>query len=219
MDGEIYKTYILKEGAKITPEADPTKEGYTFSGWSEIPDTMPAKDVEVTGTFTINKYKLTYKVDDAEYKSYDVEYGAKITPEADPTKEGYTFSGWSEIPETMPAKDVEVTGTFTINKYTITYMVDGEVYSTEQVEYGATIVPPTMPKKEGYDFAWDEYPETMPAKDIIIKGHYTTGINAISIASTGVKIFTLDGKQIETPQKGINIVRMSDGKTRKIVMK
>lgn len=115
LDGEVYKKYEIEEGDVITPEAAPTREGYTFSGWSEIPETMPAHDVTVTGAFSINKYKLSYTVDDEEYKSYDVEYGASITPEAEPTKEGYTFSGWSLIPETMPAKDVTITGTFTFD--------------------------------------------------------------------------------------------------------
>ena len=52
LDGEEYKTVQLAEGDAITPEANPTKDGYTFSGWSEIPTTMPAHDVTVTGTFT-----------------------------------------------------------------------------------------------------------------------------------------------------------------------
>ncbi len=112
VDGEIYNTYEIEEGEYITPEPEPTREGYTFSGWSEIPETMPANDVTVTGTFSVNKYKLTYMVDGAEYKSYDVDYGAAITPEPEPTKDGYTFSGWSEIPSTMPAKDVTITGSF-----------------------------------------------------------------------------------------------------------
>ena len=114
VDGEEYKTSSVAYGTTLTAEAEPTKEGYTFGGWSEIPETMPAHDVTVTGTFTINKYKLTYTVNGEEYKNYEVEYGATITPESEPTKEGYTFSGWSEIPETMPAYDVTVTGTFTI---------------------------------------------------------------------------------------------------------
>lgn len=52
LDGEVYKEYQFEEGATITPEPAPTKEGYTFSGWSEVPSTMPAHDVTVTGTFT-----------------------------------------------------------------------------------------------------------------------------------------------------------------------
>ena len=65
------------------------------------------------GTFTINSYTLTYNVDGEVYKTYTVEYGAAIIPEPEPIKEGYTFSGWSEIPGTMPAHNVTVTGTFT----------------------------------------------------------------------------------------------------------
>ena len=145
VDNEEYKTYELIYGEVITPEPAPTKEGYTFSGWSEIPETMPAHDVTVTGTFAINKYKLTYVIDGEEYKSYELEYGATITPEPAPTKEGYTFSGWSEIPETMPAHDVTVTGSFTKGAYILTYMVDGEVYKTMSYDYGATITPEPAP--------------------------------------------------------------------------
>ena len=174
VDGEVYKTIFYEVGATITPEAAPTKEGYTFSGWSEIPTTMPAKDVTITGTFSINKYKLTYMVDGEVYKSYDVEYGATITPEAEPTKEGYTFSGWSSIPETMPAKDVTITGTFSKGAYKLTYVVDGETYKTISYNYGDAITPEPAPIKEGYTFSgWSEIPKTMPAKDVTVIGTLT----------------------------------------------
>jgi hypothetical protein len=68
-------------------------------------------------------HKLIYIVDGVKYKIYDVEEEDPITPEAEPTKQGYTFSGWSEIPEKMPADDVIVTGTFEVNKYDLTYSV------------------------------------------------------------------------------------------------
>ena len=51
VDGEVYKTYTINKGDIITPEPTPTKETYVFSGWSEIPETMPDHDVIVTGTF------------------------------------------------------------------------------------------------------------------------------------------------------------------------
>ena len=174
VDGVEYKSSDVEYGSAITPEAAPTKEGYTFSGWSEIPATMPAHDVTVTGTFTINKYKLTYKVDGEVYKSYDVEYGAAITPEAAPTKEGYTFSRWSMIPATMPAQDVTVTGSFTKGAYKLTYMVDGEVYKTLSYDYGSTITSEPAPTKEGYTFSgWSEIPATMPAKDVTVTGSFS----------------------------------------------
>ena len=191
VDGEEYKTSTIVYGTEIAPEKEPTKEGYAFSGWSEIPATMPAHDVVVTGTFTINSYALAYVVDDELYKTYDVEYGAAITPEPAPTKEGYTFSGWSEIPTTMPAHDVVVTGTFTINSYTLTYKVDNEVYKTYEVEYGAAITPEPAPTKDGYTFSgWSEIPETMPAHDVTVTGSF--------MANSYTLTYIVDGQVYKT---------------------
>ena len=193
VDNEEYKSYKIEEGESITPEAEPNKEGYTFSGWSEIPETMPAHDVVVTGTFTINSYTLTYMVDGVEYKTASVKYGSSITAEAAPTKEGYTFSGWSDIPATMPAHDVTVTGTFTINSYTLTYMVDGKEYKTTSVKYGSTIIAETAPAKEGYTFSgWSEIPKTMPAHDVTVTGTFT--INKYKVT------FVVDGQVYGTTE-------------------
>ena len=65
-------------------------------------------------SLNIPKHQLSYYVDDVLYKSYTLEEGEYIIPEAEPEKEGYTFSGWSEIPETMPKYDVAVNGYFTL---------------------------------------------------------------------------------------------------------
>ena len=139
IDGVVYKTYKIKQNEAINPEPTPVKEGYTFSGWSEIPETMPAHDVTVTGSFSINKYKLIYKVDGVDYKTYENEYGASVTPEPAPTKEGYNFSGWSEIPATMPAHDVTVTGTFTIvDPVTITAKSYSRKYGEENPSFEYT---------------------------------------------------------------------------------
>ena len=51
VDGEVYKTYSIEEDETIIPEPEPERDGFAFSGWSEIPETMPAHDVTVTGTF------------------------------------------------------------------------------------------------------------------------------------------------------------------------
>ena len=177
----------------------------------------------VAGTLIISEaqsYMLTYLVDGDTYKNYSIKYHDAITPEPAPTKEGYTFSGWSEIPETMPAHDVTVTGTFSINQYTITYMIDEDVYTTDKVNYGSKITPPTPPGREGYDFAWGDYPETMPAYNITIYGTYATCIENIMAGKYGnVQFYTPDGKLLDKPQKGLNIVRMSDGIVKKVLVK
>lgn len=53
----VVETVIVKEllpGAAVTDQANPTKEGYTFGGWTNEPDYMPNQNFKVTGTFTHN---------------------------------------------------------------------------------------------------------------------------------------------------------------------
>jgi hypothetical protein len=177
VDDIEYLTYEIEEGSSITLEPAPTKEGYTFSGWSEIPETMPDHDVIVTGTFSINKYKLIYTVDGDEYKSYELDYGANITPEPAPAKDGYTFSGWSEIPETMPNHDVTITGTFTKNKeeididYVDLGLPSGLLWATCNI--GAS-----SPEEVGGYYAWGE---TSP-KTFFSKDNYLYKNNAINLS-------------------------------------
>ena len=220
VDGITYKTVSYHYGETIIPETNPTKEGYTFSGWSEIPKTMPAHDVTVTGTFTINKYMLTYMVDGEEYKSFEVEYGASITPEAEPTKEGYTFSGWSWIPSKMPAEDVKITGSFSVNRYKLTYMINDKVYKEIEYDYGTSITPEAIPEGDYDIFEWIDLPATMPAHDVVVYAYYTTGFSELKLSQPKViHFYSPDGKVIERLQKGLNIVRMSDGRTKKVVVK
>ena len=198
VDGVEFNKTSVEFGSAITALEAPTKEGYTFSGWSEVPETMPAKDVTIEGTFSVNSYNLVYMVDGAEYNKTSVEFGSAITALEVPVKEGYAFSGWSEIPETMPAKDVTIEGSFSINTYTITYMVDGEVYATEQIAYGSAIVLKDAPVKEGYIFSgWSEAPETMPAADVVIEGTFTVdGIEAV-VTNRLVDVYTLQGVMLK----------------------
>ena len=57
--------------------------------------------------YTRNSYLLTYKdsLSAGVYASQTYKYGAAVTAIADPTKTGYTFTGWSPaVPDTMPAE-------------------------------------------------------------------------------------------------------------------
>ena len=193
VDGKVVMTFSYIYGTELTLEDEPTKEGYTFSGWSELPEVMPAKNVEVTGSFTINNYKFTYIVDGEVYQTDSVTYGRPITPMSAPIKEGYTFSGWSSIPTTMPAHDVVVTGSFAINCYRIKYTLDGETYKTDSIVYGDTIFAEANPVKEGYTFSgWCEIPETMPAHDVNVVGSFTVNIYEVTY------IITLDNEVYQT---------------------
>ena len=52
LDGEIFQQYQLGyEEKTISPNEDPYKLGYSFSGWEGIPDIMPATDVTISASF------------------------------------------------------------------------------------------------------------------------------------------------------------------------
>lgn len=171
VEDTIYKEYEIAFGSTITPEDEPEKEGYTFSGWEGLPDTMPAHDVTVSGSFSVNSYHLTYVVDGETYKVYEIGFGATISPEDEPEKEGYTFSGWESLPDTMPAHDVTVSGYFSVNSYTLSIYLNDELYSSEQVEYGTPLIieQPDIPEMR-FEGWLDEIPETMPAHDLDLHG-------------------------------------------------
>ena len=55
---------------------------------------------------------VVYFVDDKYYDLSNYAAGDAVTALAEPTKAGYTFSGWNGVPTTMPSDDVIVTGSF-----------------------------------------------------------------------------------------------------------
>ena len=155
--------------------AAPTRTGYTFKGWDpEFTGKIPAADTKYTAKWEVNKYNVTFNTDGGSViDPIEVVFGSEITlPEA-PTKEGYTFKGWQDVPQTMPAKDITLVASWTINQYKVTYMVDeNNVYQEYTLDYGTDIqVPAKDPTKSGWVFlGWKSEPEyegtTVPAYDV-----------------------------------------------------
>lgn len=159
-----------------------TKEGYTISAWVGLPVDMlmPDEDLEIRATSTVNEYNVTFNVDGTAYETKKVAYGTAITvPTVAPTKTGYTFKQWIDVPKTMPAQDIVIEAEFTINSYSLTFKNGTDVVTAFTVEYGAALaVYPSqamalVPVKDGFTFSWDSaVPATMPAEDVVVEGSY-----------------------------------------------
>ena len=208
VDGVEYKKVPVKFGSTITPEAFPTKVGYTFSGWGEIPATMPTSDVTVNGTFAINKYTFTFDTDGgSEVAGITQDYNSAITAPTAPTKTGYTFAGWvPAIPETVPAENMSFKAQWTINQYTLTFDADNGTEATVITQdFNTKFETPAAPTKTGYTFAgWDsEVPETIPAENKSFKALWTINQYTFSFDADGgsdVAAITQNyGTKIETP--------------------
>lgn len=169
--GEVIHEATLEYGSPITIPEIPAKEGYTGAWDKEVAKTVPAENVTYTAVYTPIEYTVTFNTDGgSEVASIKVTYGSAITlPEKNPTKEGYTFKEWGNVPATMPANDVELKAIWTINKYNVTFDFgfDGLV-DTKDYEYNAEIVIPDVPSRAGWVFkGWEpEVAKTVPASDV-----------------------------------------------------
>ena len=64
--------------------------------------------------------------------------------------------------------------------YTLTYLVDGEVYTTASYAAGEAITPAEAPDKKGHTFEeWEGLPTTMPDNDLTVTAKYS--VNAYTI--------------------------------------
>ena len=193
VDGEPYgETESHEYGELVQLKSEPTKEGYTFSHWNQNAEfKMPAKDVVIEGSFSINSYTVTYKVDGSQYGEIETyEYGSPVTMREVPKEKGYTFSGWDREEDfTMPAENVVIEGNFSVNSYTVTYKVDGEISgAVETYEYGREVTLREEPLKEGYTFShWNqETGFTMPAENVVIEGSFHVNSYTVTYKVDGV---------------------------------
>ena len=165
-------------GTAVVAPANPTKSGYTFTGWDKtIPSTMPAENMTITATWEINEYTITFNTNGGTtIAAITQDYNTAVQAPANPTKEGHTFKQWDKaIPATMPAENITITAEWEINQYTITFNTDGgNAIDPITQNYGTAIVAPANPTKAGYTFTgWNPaIPATMPANNMTVTAQW-----------------------------------------------
>lgn len=145
------KDKIIESGIdKIPLPPTPTKEGYTFTQWYlDETCTTPYDGREITEDLTlyagwkINTFTITFdSAGGTAVSTVSAEYNTTITLTT-PTREGYNFVGWyngSTKYNGEPIKDnMTLVAKWQIKTYTVTFMVDGEIYKTLEVNYGTSL--------------------------------------------------------------------------------
>ncbi len=174
-EGVIISSKNYKEGDKIDVPAAPNKFGYKFVGWEPaVPDTMPAHDCEFVAKYEIDKTFVS------------VIIGGTVIG-------GGVIAGLAGLSATLITGAAIIGGILVIfgasqlakHTFTVTYIVDGEVYKTYKVVEGTKIPVPAKPAKDGAEFAgWNpEVPEKMPAQDMIFEATWESEI--VEIPNTG----------------------------------
>ncbi len=177
----------------------PTKEGYTFMGWTTDSNSTPAKDIQIavgttgnktyTANWQANTYTITYDANggtvaqQTQQVTFDEQVSLLI-----PTRNGYTFDGWYlndtkyEGGKYAIANNITLKAKWSIITYDIAYNLNGGVNNdtnpaTYNVENAITLGQPT---KTGYSFVgWITENVATPTKDI-----------QIAVGTTGNKTYT-----------------------------
>lgn len=163
----------VEDGGVITSPKNPTREGYTFKGWllngkSYDFQTPVTGDIALTADWAKAKpasHTVTFDAaNGSKPDTVKVEDGKTVTKPKDPTREGYTFQGWTSGGKTYDfnapvTADITLTAQWEKNKpVTHTVTIDpanGEKTTVLKVEDGQKLTKPTDPKKNGYTFlAW-----------------------------------------------------------------
>lgn len=152
-----------------TPTIDtPYREGYTFLGWQTELMAATEDTTYVAQWRSNNAYEITFNADGGTFsdgsgvKKVAANPGEVPTIET-PTKEGYTFTGWSPMVTAATGNATYTAMWKKIATYDITFdanggtFKDGKTTQTQTLQKGMMPTIPDAPTKEGYIFqGWDK---------------------------------------------------------------
>ena len=173
---------ITGENKNYTVETDsftlptPTRNGYTFTGWTGTGLSTATKTVTIlkgstgnksyTANWTPTNYTISYNTNGGsitgQKTSYNIETNSFTLPT--PTRNGYTFTGWTGTGLLSATKTVTISKGNTGNKsytanwtpinYTISYNVNGGAISGQKTSYNIETASFNLvtPTKNGYTF-------------------------------------------------------------------
>ncbi|MFW7413513.1 InlB B-repeat-containing protein [Demequina sp. SO4-18] len=196
--GTAVDAITVNHGDTITAPADPTRDGYTFAGWTLNGDTYEFSE-PVTGSITIaaswslNSYDVEFdSAGGTAVVTMRVDHGDTITAPVNPTRDGYTFTGWTLNGDsydftTAVTAPLTLTATWSLNSYDVTFDTNGgTTIDPVAVDHGNTVTAPANPTREGYTFTGWTLDGDAYAFDSSVKGDVTLVANwtAISIQSS-----------------------------------
>ena len=202
---QVDATQTVEYGTAATAPATATKAAtdkytYAFDGWytaAEGGEKVTDFTVKANATYyahftsTVNKYEVKFVNEDGKQigETQSVEYDAKATKPANPTKTGdaqysYDFEGWYNAAEGgEKVEDFTVKGNVTyyarytrrVNKYTVK-IIDGNGadLSETSMEYGSIVELPAPTEITGkYFVEWRDADDIVWKEDSTVKGNVT----------------------------------------------
>ena len=189
-NGTVLKTQQVQYGGAATAPANPTRTGYTFTGWDKAFTNVTANLV-VTAQYSINTYTVTFKDwNGTVLKTQQVQYGGAATAPANPTRAGYTFTGWDKAFTNVTANLV-VTAQY----------VQNEPVSTPVPSDAPQIVVESKTTSAGSTVAVNISIANNPGFVTMgIQVAYDSNLTLLSVSDTGLVPGQMFSTEIENPQ-------------------
>ena len=189
-NGTVLKTQQVQYGGAATAPANPTRTGYTFTGWDKAFTNVTANLV-VTAQYSINTYTVTFKDwNGTVLKTQQVQYGGAATAPANPTRTGYTFTGWDQAFTNVTANLV-VTAQY----------VQNEPVSTPVPSDAPQIVVESKTTSAGSTVAVNISIANNPGFVTMgIQVAYDSNLTLLSVSDTGLVPGQMFSTEIENPQ-------------------
>ena len=236
--GNTVAQQTVNDGETVTVPDTPTKNGYTFSGWTlngepydfNLPVTA---DITLKATWVENqkpqpkRHTVTFDTTGgSEIGQQTVDEGEKAIQPANPTREGYDFQGWLLNGQaydwnTPITGDITLTASWTEKAptlFTVAFNTGGASnIPSQKVKEGDKAARPTDPKRTGYTFTgWQlngkDYDWNTPiTTDIILTATWQKNETPKPVFYT-VKFDTGNGSKIDlqTIQQGGKVKKPAD---------
>lgn len=189
LENSDLENVFVEAGSKLLKPEDPVKEGFVFDGWWEDSqftalydfDSVVTEDLTIYAKFSVKEYRVIFAETDLE--DVMVEHNQKLARPVDPFKEGYTFTGWIEIPSVHNFYIFDNLVISDLTLYPVFIEITEFVVSFENVEKEDVIVNKgeklaefADPVKEGLEFeGWyiDSEFTTLFDFDLVLTHHLT----------------------------------------------
>ena len=169
-DGTPLQSESVEQGENATPPSAPVRTAHRFTGWDQ-PYTTVTENRTLTAQYGVDDvtWTVTYKNWDNSDLGSETVYDGEAALGAIATREGYTFTGWEDATTGNPVDlthvnaDINVKAAFELNKYSITYTMDGTDIFTEHVNHGEmpaayqAIEDQGKPSTEQYVYSFDHW--------------------------------------------------------------
>ena len=168
LEGEDIKDQKVEFDTNATePKVDP-KKGYEFDGWYTDSDFKNKFDFSspIRGDLTLyarwdkKKYTVSFVLDQENIPNQEVEFDSQAKEPTIEDKEDFEFDGWYTDPGftkkfdfSSPIKSkLTLYARWKKKKYTVSFVLEGEEISNQNVEFDSQAKEPTIEDKEGFEF-------------------------------------------------------------------